>query len=147
MLLLHRNGLGWTLNHDGFLICRRLLIPFLSMMFSLQPAVPRANLVSQFARQAAGEKKQAVDDVRVLKQSEPVEREIRGGEIHHYRINLALGQYMQMIVDQRRIDLVISLSGPDKRVLIEVDTPDRQIGSEHVYFVAEATGSYRPTHN
>jgi hypothetical protein len=61
-----------------------------------------------------------------------IERELAGGESHSYGIMLALGQYLQVVVDQRGIDVVVALFAPDGKKISEVDSPNGTAGPETV---------------
>jgi CHAT domain-containing protein/Tfp pilus assembly protein PilF len=91
------------------------------------------------ARQTAQDKQPAT----ALEIGKPVERELAGGEAHTYLITLAAGQYLGAVVDQRGIDVVVRLYGPDGKILVEVDSPNGTMGPEPVSLVTEAAGSYR----
>ncbi|MEW6211963.1 MAG: CHAT domain-containing protein [Acidobacteriota bacterium] len=78
-----------------------------------------------------------------LEQGKPVERELAGGQKHLYQITLAEGQYLSVIVEQRGIDVVARLLGPDRKAAFEFDTEIRLEGQEAAEMVAEAAGSYR----
>ncbi len=82
-------------------------------------------------------------DVRMLEQGKPIERELVGGEAHAYQIALVAGQHLRIAVDQRSIDLTATLYAPDGRQIGEHDC--RWSGTEPVSVVAEATGDYRLT--
>jgi tetratricopeptide (TPR) repeat protein len=71
------------------------------------------------------------------------ERELAGGEIHAYTITLNAGQYLHVVVEQRGIDVVVTVFGPDGQQLTEVDSPNGTQGPEPVSVVAEASGTYR----
>ncbi|CAN5796701.1 tetratricopeptide repeat protein [soil metagenome] len=86
---------------------------------------------------------QTTPDIRQLEPGKPIERGLAGGEVHAYSIQLAAGQFLGVIVDQRGIDVVVALFGPDRKQLIEVDSPNGTKGPEPVSLVAEASGSYR----
>jgi tetratricopeptide (TPR) repeat protein len=80
-----------------------------------------------------------------LNPGEPIERKLAGGESHYYayQLSLAAGQYVKLVVDQRGIDLVVRLFGPDGKQIREYDSEIRTLGEEAVSWVAEAAGSYR----
>jgi len=78
-----------------------------------------------------------------LEMGKAVEREMAGGQAHAYQLTLAAGQYLHVVVDQRGIDVVVVMFGPDGKKLIEVDSPNGTQGPEPVSLVAEASGSYR----
>jgi CHAT domain-containing protein/tetratricopeptide (TPR) repeat protein len=73
----------------------------------------------------------------------PIERELAGGQLHSYRLALTAGQFLRLVVDQRGIDVVVRLFGPDGKQILEVDSPNGARGPEPVLFVAEASGDYR----
>jgi CHAT domain-containing protein/Tfp pilus assembly protein PilF len=82
-------------------------------------------------------------NVRELEPGKAVEREMRGGEEHKYQISLEAGQYLDAVVEQRGIDVVVQVVGPDGRQLFEVDSPNGANGPEPVELVSEAAGVYR----
>jgi tetratricopeptide (TPR) repeat protein len=79
----------------------------------------------------------------------PIERELAGGETHTYHITLAAGQYLRVVVDQRGIDVIVKIFGPDGQPLAEMDMLNSRgleidpQGPEPVSVVADASGTYR----
>src|ERR1044072_9364081 len=67
---------------------------------------------------------QTVEKSILLEERKPIERELAGGESHSYQINVATGQYAYVIVDQKGIDVVASLFGPDGKLITAVDNPN-----------------------
>src|SRR5947207_375600 len=63
-------------------------------------------------------------DVRELKMHVPIERGLAGGEAHSYSVALTAGQYLHVVVEQKGIDVVVTLSGPDAQKIAEVDSPN-----------------------
>jgi CHAT domain-containing protein len=82
-------------------------------------------------------------DIRELKVGPGIEREMAGGDIHSYRLVLARGQYMRAVVEQRGVDVVVRLFGPNGQQITEVDSPNASHGPEPVSIIAEASGEYR----
>ncbi|HEU0175875.1 MAG TPA: tetratricopeptide repeat protein, partial [Blastocatellia bacterium] len=78
-----------------------------------------------------------------LEREKPIERELTGGQSHSYQLTLDAGQYANLVVEQRGIDVVVRLSGPDGKQIMEFDSEIRPQGKESVSLVAEAAGSYR----
>lgn len=66
-----------------------------------------------------------------------------GGQSHSYQIELATGQYLKLVVEQRGIDVVVRLFSPTGEKVMEVDSPNGPQGPEPLAFVAQAAGSYR----
>ncbi|HEY7544128.1 MAG TPA: tetratricopeptide repeat protein, partial [Blastocatellia bacterium] len=92
------------------------------------------------ASNVADQEKEAA---RSLEPGKPIERELAGGQSHTYEIKLSEGQFLNVIVEQRGIDVVVRLLGPDGRQIAEFDSEIRKQGQESVSQVAEAAGSYR----
>ena len=78
-----------------------------------------------------------------LRLGQPVERELKGGETHSYRVNLQAGQFMQVVVEQKGIDVVVALIGPDGKPIVEMDNPNGAWGPERVSLIAETSGNNR----
>src|SRR5215813_868192 len=81
--------------------------------------------------------------VRRLEPGKPIEQELAGGQSHDYQLTLADGQYVNLVVDQRGIDVVVKLFGPDGKAIMEFDSESQVQGQESVSLVAEAGGSYQ----
>src|SRR5687767_5848320 len=92
---------------------------------------------SSFAQQAAQ------PDVHRLVLGKPVDRELKGGETHSYDLALQAGQFLDLVVDQRGIDIVIALFDPNNDQLVEVDSPNGITGHEPLPMIVEKTGNYR----
>ena len=74
---------------------------------------------------------------------QPITREIRGGEEHQYQVKLSTGQHARVVLDQKGIDVVLSLSGTDGKTLFEVDNNiSGTRGMEIISLVAEVSRSY-----
>ncbi len=78
-----------------------------------------------------------------LERGKPVTRELSGDETHSYRIMLEAGQYLRATFDQRGINLIIALYGPDGGKIADLDSPVGAHGPEPVSLIAETSGSYR----
>ena len=84
-----------------------------------------------------------VRGTRRLELGKPIETTLAAGEVHVYTVDIASGQYMRVVAEQRGIDLVVILSEPDGKKLFEVDTPDNTQRPERVSLIAAASGNYR----
>ena len=73
----------------------------------------------------------------------PVQRELKGGETHSYRIQLTAGQFLNAQAEQENIDLVTAIFGPDGKQLTESDSPNDRWGPEPMLVVAPSSGEYR----
>ncbi|HEX8736010.1 MAG TPA: CHAT domain-containing tetratricopeptide repeat protein [Pyrinomonadaceae bacterium] len=109
-----------------------------------------SNLFGAFAnaaqRRRADEQKflqTSIDDDITLTLGKPIERSLAGNEAHSYKILLAANQYLHVVVEQRGIDVVVTLFAPDGKKIAEVDSPNGTQGKEPLSIVAETAGNYR----
>ncbi|HKY28004.1 MAG TPA: CHAT domain-containing protein [Pyrinomonadaceae bacterium] len=72
----------------------------------------------------------------------PGERELKGGETHSFRISLPSGQFFHALVEQKNIDVIVRLFGPDGEKLSVTNGPNPW-DAEPVLIVAAKTGDYR----
>jgi len=78
-----------------------------------------------------------------LEPGKPIERGLKGGEVHTYQLAISSGQYLHAITDQRGIDVVVSLFAPDgKPLLSSLDRDGSQSGKEPLWFVSDVAGTY-----
>jgi hypothetical protein len=70
----------------------------------------------------------------------PVERELAAGEAHSYSIELTIRPWL-VSVEQRGIDVVVSVSMPDGRH-VAVDSPQDRQGPETVLIEPAAAGTF-----
>ena len=82
-------------------------------------------------------------DLRELAQEMPLERQLAGGGSHSYRIKIASGQHLYLLVSQRGVDVLLRIVGPDDRVLAEVNDQHNSREVELFSLLAESTGTYK----
>src|SRR5438552_1509023 len=82
-------------------------------------------------------------EIRTLEVDTPIKREADGNALHLYRIALANGQYLRVVVDQQGADVAVTLIGPDGQRIIKADGPSGSTGPEPISVIAEQTGEYR----
>jgi CHAT domain-containing protein/uncharacterized protein HemY len=82
-------------------------------------------------------------DAKELILSVPVSAPIEHGESHSYRITMAAGQYVRVVVQQQGNDLAVTIFHPDGRELAEVDSAHGQEGHEPISLIAEEDGNYQ----
>ena len=78
-----------------------------------------------------------------LRPGAPVAREIAGGGVDSYSVQLVKGQVLDATAVQNGIDLVVTVVGPDGHQIDYVDSPNGTNGPEPVWFMAPTTGTYR----
>lgn len=99
-----------------------------------------ANAQPQLASDRAA---QANQNSLPLALGEPIEKAIVRGETHAYALTLAAGQYLFVSADQRGIEVVVVLFGPDGKRLVTSDGANGSYGAKTVAWVTETTGVYR----
>jgi hypothetical protein len=68
---------------------------------------------------------------RALVRNSPIEGELSGGQTHAYTIELKANQIARVIAEQKGVDVVLSIIGPDGAKLFDVDSPNGSAGDEH----------------
>ncbi|MCI0488643.1 MAG: CHAT domain-containing protein [Blastocatellia bacterium] len=86
---------------------------------------------------------QSAQDTRKLSPDKPVERELAAGEIHHYQITVAAGQFLHVSLDRRGLNLYMALFTPEGKKLFEVNRAPYPGNLIPILYVAEASGNYR----
>jgi CHAT domain-containing protein/tetratricopeptide (TPR) repeat protein len=82
------------------------------------------------------------ESASTLNPGEVIEREMVGAAVHSYRVALKSGQFVHVTVQQKGIDVVLTLIGPDGAPLIEADSPNGAEGPESLSYIADRNGSY-----
>src|SRR5712692_677046 len=125
--------------------CRTTLIAYALAggLFLIIVTVPMSAL-SRSSQELGGQNSatKVTADVRELAPGATIERELKRGEVHFYRIALASGQYLHAAVEQLNIDVVVKLLGPDNQQLAEANNWKSQ-DREQLSLVAEAPAEYR----
>ena len=67
------------------------------------------------------------------------------GQSHDFTVTLEENTLVQLVVEQRGIDVVVKVSSPDGKSLGDFDSPNGEDGPENVSFVAVTAGAYRIT--
>jgi CHAT domain-containing protein/Tfp pilus assembly protein PilF len=86
---------------------------------------------------------QSNTDIPPLEDGKPIERALAGGEAHSYRLAIAAGQFCQVVVDQRGVDVVVAFYGLDGAKIVEVDSPTDTHGQEPISLMVDSSGTYR----
>ncbi|HVG09836.1 MAG TPA: CHAT domain-containing protein [Thermoanaerobaculia bacterium] len=68
---------------------------------------------------------------------------LQGGETRSMTLQVAAGQFLGLVVEQDRVDLVVEVFDPQGRKLATADGPDYWMWEEEVALVAESSGTYR----
>lgn len=82
-------------------------------------------------------------EIRPLTTGQAIERELKGDEAHSYNLALTAGQYLRVVVEQKGVDVVVTLFDPNGKKAAEVDSPNGTQGPEPISMIAETSGIYR----
>jgi len=86
---------------------------------------------------------QVAQNENSIEPGKPIEHSIAAGETQSYTLTLTAGQYAHIVVDQRGVDVVVTVLAPNGTKLVRVDMPNGNRGPEPVSLIAEAAGEYR----
>src|SRR5215470_221887 len=143
-----RPALELRRSQAGFRALAAFLTPLL--IFCLSAVTPSSkarcrtgNLIRQSTQESIGAGKGK--DIHVLEPGKPIRRELAGGQQHAYQIRLDANQFLKVVVEQKGIDVVAHVSGPDGKQILEFDSESRSQGQEEVSLVAEAAGACQLT--
>jgi CHAT domain-containing protein/Tfp pilus assembly protein PilF len=78
-----------------------------------------------------------------LELGKPIERELRGGEKHSYKVRAAAGQFFHVVALQEGIDVAVTLLDPSGKQLLTADSMNGSYGPEPVSMVAEVSGDFQ----
>ncbi len=140
MLIIHIPAL----RSRGLLTARGIVLLVSLLLLMWGPAAARARSFSLFAQATDGERgvAQSRQDVRALEMDAPIERKLAGGESHSYHLRLGAGQFTLVVIEQRGLDAVVTVLGPNHETINEVDRESNS-GLERVLIFAEIAGTYR----
>lgn len=82
-----------------------------------------------------------------LKMNTPVERTLGPGQVQEFTVTLEVNTWIQLVVEQQGIDVIVKTFSVEGKALGEFDSPNGNDGPEHVSFVAPTAGIYRITVN
>jgi phosphoribosyl-dephospho-CoA transferase len=66
-----------------------------------------------------------------------------GGEMHAYQVQLEAGKFLQIAVEQKGIDVVVTFFDADGKQLVETDSPNGTQGPKTVLAIATKAGAYK----
>src|SRR5262245_52762740 len=125
-------------------VCRTYLNPVALAIAFFSIGISGTGLVSELIPGISTtiESVRAEQDVYELKPGASIERGLASGGIHTYRITLTSGQYLLIVAEQRAINVVLALFGPDGQPLAK--SASKFFPKPEVFSViAESSGEYR----
>jgi CHAT domain-containing protein/predicted negative regulator of RcsB-dependent stress response len=85
---------------------------------------------------------QSAQESNSLEHGKPIQRELSGGQTHYYKITIASGQFLHLVVKQQGIDVAVALIAPDDKKIGEADSDHLIEGLETVSAITEVPGAY-----
>ena len=82
-------------------------------------------------------------EVRTLIPSEILTRHMDAGAKHVYELTLAAQQFVEIVVEQKGIDVEVRAISPDRTLYVLTDNPNGFYGRETVSIAAPLSGTYR----
>ncbi|MCU1267895.1 MAG: (Myosin heavy-chain) kinase [Acidobacteria bacterium] len=79
----------------------------------------------------------------LLTLGQSTERELAGDGLHEYQLKLAAGEFVQVRVEQKGIDVLITAYSAAGKMLATMDSPNGQGGLEILSWIAASAGTYR----
>ena len=73
----------------------------------------------------------------------PLERSLGPGQVHEFTVKVEENNFVQLVLDQRGIDVTVKVISPANKSLGDFDSPNGNDGPENISFVAVAAGTYR----
>src|SRR5436190_7200761 len=73
---------------------------------------------------------QTLPSPQTLELNRPVTRELAGGQNNIHQVTARAGQYLEAVVEQRGVDVVVSLLAPDGQRVAQFDGDSRAQGHE-----------------
>ena len=111
-----------------------------SVIFAVACLAAAGTLGAQSSSGPAGHPQ---SDATFLEPGKPLERTLQGGEKHIYAIRAEAGQYVHAIVDERGINVTLTLYAPNGKPVGSMNSPNGNFGLEQISTIAEAPGGYR----
>ena len=71
-----------------------------------------------------------------------IERELGPGQTDVFTVDVAAGQFAHVVAEQKGVDVVVIVAGPDGKVLVTADSPNRTLGPEPASWIARAPGTF-----
>lgn len=122
-------------------------IKFSHPVFTLIVATAALTLMSSHFIGTSVGQQIAGNAIRDLPPDEILDRELAGGETQRYKIKLSAGEFFQVRVDQKGVDVALKLVDSGGQSVATIDSPNGKEGHERLSFIARAPGNFMLTVN
>ena len=93
-----------------------------------------------FGLMSFGQKPKAA--ATILEPKKLIERKLAGGQKHKYRFQAKANELLEVIIEQKGVDVVVKLFDASGKLLMEMDSPNGTQGFEILTFVIARAGVY-----
>lgn len=111
------------------------------LLLALSLALALACLAGCDARD--GTARNSVDAARELRPGKTEAGSLTGSAPAAFRVSLDAGESLHVTFEQQGVDIVTVLLDKEGREILALDSPTGEHGPEHLFFVAEESGSFR----
>src|SRR5262245_12664837 len=101
-----------------------------------------ACLLLSTAQLLANQSQEKKDALRI-EPGVPIERKLSGGEADTFEIDLETDRFIHVVLNQRGIDVTVSLVDPQGKEVVAVNSPTDIRDPERLCYVTETAGPYR----
>jgi CHAT domain-containing protein/tetratricopeptide (TPR) repeat protein len=81
-------------------------------------------------------------DASPLERGAAIEGDLSTGQSHTYRLSLATGDFIRITIEQKGLDVAVTLLRPDGRDLVVVDASNNDFRPETIVAIADISGTY-----
>jgi CHAT domain-containing protein/Tfp pilus assembly protein PilF len=104
--------------------------------FNKRAAIATSILLLRLAAVTVSGQTQQPNDTRELPPNQTLEREIKGTESHRYVFDLQAGEFFQVRVEQKGVDVALKLLDTSGNIVAMIDSPTGPSGPETLSFIA-----------
>jgi CHAT domain-containing protein len=120
----------------------RSLNSWLALFFSFPALVLISSIASSNGTWALSQQEDKEKPITLEIGKESV-RDLAGGQTHSYAIQGVVGQYVEVVVEQREVDLQLTIFAPDGEKLIDVSSKDDPRRRQSASIIMESHDFYR----
>jgi CHAT domain-containing protein/tetratricopeptide (TPR) repeat protein len=113
------------------------LVVIILLNISIISGQQRTYVKSPFLQQVPTE-----ENAQIIEPGKLIKRELSGGQKHDYLIAVSPGAYLNLIVSQLGVDVVLTIYRKSGEKVIEVDKANGTRGRESISLILDTTGDY-----
>lgn len=118
------------------------VIKLIVICFLLIQPISAFNQTQENSSQEANIKNK-IDNLSILTLNQLVKNELKSSEIHNFLISLKMNDFLQLSLEQKSIDVIISLFSPSGKKLKEINRINFIESTEELIYIADSNGDYK----